>query len=148
MHSPHAPAARHGVAGREPAQTSPASEVVLTGTALPLENVHNLRDLGGLRSRDGHVGEWSHAGQGVQDTRIPDSVVRITRHKARGIETEAAYAMARRLARALGLLVGISSGANVASALAVAQEIEHGVVVTMLCDGADKYLSERFWEEP
>jgi hypothetical protein len=43
---------------------------------------------GGMRSRDGHVGEWSHAGQGVQETRIPDSVVRITRHKARGIETE------------------------------------------------------------
>ena len=43
---------------------------------------------GGMRSRDGHVGEWSHAGQGVQDTRIPDSVIRITRHKARGIETE------------------------------------------------------------
>jgi DNA modification methylase len=41
-----------------------------------------------MRSRDGHVGEWSHAGQGVQETRIPDSVVRITRHKARGIETE------------------------------------------------------------
>ncbi len=43
---------------------------------------------GGMRARDGHVGAWSHAGQGVQDTRIPDSVIRITRHKARGIETE------------------------------------------------------------
>ncbi len=29
-----------------------------------------------------------HAGQGVQDMRIPDNVIRITRHKARGIETE------------------------------------------------------------
>jgi len=43
---------------------------------------------GGMRSKDGTVGEWTHAGQGVQDTRIPDSVIRITRHKARGIETE------------------------------------------------------------
>jgi DNA modification methylase len=43
---------------------------------------------GGIRSQDGTVGVWSHAGQGVQDMRIPDSVVRITRHKARGIETE------------------------------------------------------------
>jgi DNA modification methylase len=41
-----------------------------------------------MRSKDGTVGEWTHAGQGVQDTRIPDSVIRITRHKARGIETE------------------------------------------------------------
>lgn len=43
---------------------------------------------GGIRSKDGHVGEWTHAGQGVQETRIPDNVIRITRHKARGIETE------------------------------------------------------------
>ncbi|MGH8325240.1 MAG: DNA methyltransferase, partial [Steroidobacteraceae bacterium] len=40
------------------------------------------------RHKDGHVGEWTHAGQGVQETRIPDNVIRITRHKARGIETE------------------------------------------------------------
>jgi len=43
---------------------------------------------GGMRSKDGTVGAWTHAGQGVQETRIPDNVVRITRHKARGIETE------------------------------------------------------------
>ena len=43
---------------------------------------------GGMRNKDGHVGEWTHAGKGVQETRIPDSVIRITRHKARGIETE------------------------------------------------------------
>jgi DNA modification methylase len=43
---------------------------------------------GGIRHKDGRVGEWTHAGQGVQDTRIPDNVIRITRHKARGIETE------------------------------------------------------------
>lgn len=43
---------------------------------------------GGMRGKDGTVGEWTHAGHGVQDTRIPDNVLRITRHKARGIETE------------------------------------------------------------
>jgi DNA modification methylase len=43
---------------------------------------------GGIRNKDGHVGEWTHAGQGVQETRIPDNVIRVTRHKARGIETE------------------------------------------------------------
>jgi len=43
---------------------------------------------GGIRHKDGHVGDWTHAGQGVQETRIPDNVIRITRHKARGIETE------------------------------------------------------------
>jgi DNA modification methylase len=41
-----------------------------------------------MRGKDGTVGAWTHAGQGVQETRIPDNVLRITRHKARGIETE------------------------------------------------------------
>jgi cysteine synthase B len=67
--------------------------------------------------------------------------------EAREIATERAYTMVKRLARERGLLIGVSSGANVAAALAVASGLERGVVVTMLCDGADKYLTERFWEE-
>jgi cysteine synthase B len=62
--------------------------------------------------------------------------------------TEEAYRMVKRLARELGLLVGISSGGNVAAALKVAAELRSGTLVTVLCDGADKYLSDRFWEEP
>ena len=67
--------------------------------------------------------------------------------EAREIATEAAYAMVKRLARELGLLVGVSAGANVAAALAVAAGLQAGTIVTVLCDNADKYLSERFWEE-
>ncbi len=66
---------------------------------------------------------------------------------SRSCSTETAYAMVRRLAAKMGILVGVSSGCNVASALAVADEIEEGVVVTILCDGADKYLTEEFWEK-
>jgi S-sulfo-L-cysteine synthase (O-acetyl-L-serine-dependent) len=66
---------------------------------------------------------------------------------AHSIATEAAYAMVKRLARELGLLVGISSGANVAAALDVARELSSGTLVTVLCDNADKYLSDHFWEE-
>jgi len=61
--------------------------------------------------------------------------------------TEDAYAMVKRLAREEGILVGISAGAAVATSLRVARELESGVVVTILCDGADKYLSESFWED-
>jgi cysteine synthase B len=61
--------------------------------------------------------------------------------------TEDAYEMVKRLAREEGILVGISAGAAVATSLQVAREIESGIVVTVLCDGADKYLSESFWEE-
>lgn len=67
------------------------------------------------------------------------------------VETEAAYAMARRLARTEGLLVGISAAAAVAAALTVAEEEaaqgREATIVTVLPDAADKYLSERFWEE-
>src|SRR6266511_2270578 len=53
----------------------------------------------------------------------------------------------RPLARVEGLMVGISAAANVAAALRVARQLEQGVVVTILCDGASKYLSDRFWDE-
>jgi cysteine synthase B len=61
--------------------------------------------------------------------------------------TEDAYEMVKRLAREEGILVGISAGAAVATSLRVAREIESGVIVTVLCDAADKYLSEGFWED-
>jgi S-sulfo-L-cysteine synthase (O-acetyl-L-serine-dependent) len=67
------------------------------------------------------------------------------------IETEDAYHMVRRLAREEGLLVGISSGCNVHAATMLARELvargETATIVTMLCDSAEKYLSEHFWDE-
>jgi cysteine synthase B len=67
------------------------------------------------------------------------------------VETEAAYAMAKQLAREEGLLVGISAAAAVVASLKIAQEEaaagRQAVIVTVLPDSADKYLSERFWEE-
>ena len=66
-------------------------------------------------------------------------------------ETEPAYAMCKRMAREEGLLVGVSAGANVDTAVRIAEEEyaagRDAVIVTVLCDGADKYLSERFWNE-
>jgi cysteine synthase B len=67
------------------------------------------------------------------------------------IETEACHKMVKRLAREEGLLVGISGAGNVVAALTIAQELKaqgkEGVIVTILCDSADKYLSEHFWDE-
>jgi cysteine synthase B len=71
--------------------------------------------------------------------------------RALEIETEAAYDMARRLAREEGLLAGISAAAAVVASLKIAKEEaaagRRPVIVTILPDSADKYLSERFWEE-
>ena len=63
------------------------------------------------------------------------------------VSSEDAFAMARDLTRSEGLMVGISAAANVVAAIRVAQQLEHGVVVTILCDSAAKYLSDAFWDE-
>jgi len=67
------------------------------------------------------------------------------------IDTEASYDMAKRLARDEGILVGISAAAAVVACLKIAEEEgaagREAVIVTVLPDSADKYLSERFWEE-
>jgi cysteine synthase B len=71
------------------------------------------------------------------------------------IATEDAYAMARRLAREQGLLVGVSAAAAVVGSLQVVERLEaerskqdqRATIVTILCDSGEKYLSERFWNE-
>lgn len=74
---------------------------------------------------------------GIYDRRLADS--------RRTCSTERAYEMTRRLAREEGLLVGPSSGANVAVALDVARSLNAGTVVTILCDTGTRYLSDDFW---
>jgi cysteine synthase B len=71
------------------------------------------------------------------------------------IATEDAHAMARRLAREQGLLVGVSSAAALVGCLRVIDQLnpermkedQSATVVTILCDSGEKYLSERFWHE-
>ena len=75
---------------------------------------------------------------GIYDPTLADHDVRVG--------TEEAYEMTRRLAQEEGLLVGISSGANLAGALQVSKK--GAVVVVVFCDGGERYLSERFWENP
>jgi len=77
---------------------------------------------------------------GIFDPKLADETVEVA--------TEEAQAMTRRLAREEGLFVGVSSGANVLAALSVARRLPPGsVVVTILCDGGERYFSERFWTE-
>jgi cysteine synthase B len=65
--------------------------------------------------------------------------------------TEGAYEMAKHLGRTEGLLLGISAAAAVAASLRIGEEVsragKNAIIVTILCDSADKYLSERFWEQ-
>lgn len=76
---------------------------------------------------------------GIYDASLADAAVETA--------TEDAQAMTRRLAREEGLLIGISAGANVFAAIRLARELkEAAVIVTVLCDGGGKYLSEDFWD--
>jgi cysteine synthase B len=77
---------------------------------------------------------------GIYDRSLADDEVEVT--------TEEAHEMVLRLAREEGLLVGVSSGANMVAALNVAAKLKEGVVVTIFCDSAAKYLSESFWRGP
>ncbi len=63
---------------------------------------------------------------------------------------EEAGAMARRLAREEGIFCGISAGGNVAAALRVAArpEMKGKLIVTIICDTGERYLSTWLWDEP
>jgi cysteine synthase B len=75
---------------------------------------------------------------GIYDPTLADERVEVS--------TEDAQETARRLALEEGLFVGVSSGANVLAALRCAKGLSPGsVVVTVLCDGGGRYLSEEFW---
>jgi S-sulfo-L-cysteine synthase (O-acetyl-L-serine-dependent) len=82
---------------------------------------------------------------GIYDSGLADTDARI--------ETEAAYRMVRRIAREEGVLLGISGGAALAVAERVAREQGTGnweqatVIVAILPDAGNRYLSDRFWDE-
>jgi len=74
---------------------------------------------------------------GVLDRSVLDEIVTVS--------DEDAYATSARLTRDEGLLLGISSGANVFAAVRIAERLGAGkTVVTMLCDTGERYLSVSF----
>ncbi len=81
---------------------------------------------------------------GIYDASLADENIEIA--------TEDAHAMARRVARECGILLGISSAAALVGSLRIAEQLalrkdQPAVIVTILSDSGDKYLSERFWTE-
>jgi cysteine synthase B len=81
---------------------------------------------------------------GIYDPAIADEQIEIS--------TESAHDMVLKLARQEGLLIGPSSGANLVAAMKIAERLrdegaEESVVVTICCDSAAKYLSDRWWAD-
>ncbi len=62
------------------------------------------------------------------------------------VSQEEAIAMARRLAKEEGIFAGMSSGGATAAALQLANELQSGVIVSIICDRGDRYLSSDLFE--
>jgi cysteine synthase B len=112
------------------------------------------RDVPGVRCISAQPASGFHGLEGLKH--MPTAIVPAIYDKDLAddniwLDTEDAYAMVRRLAREEGLLVGISAGGNVVAARKIGEEMarnkQRGVIVTVLCDGAAKYLSEPFWDQ-
>lgn len=88
-----------------------------------------------------------HAIQGIGAGFIPDILDRSIIDDVMLIDDEDAYQTARRMGLEEGLLVGISAGANVCASLRMAEKLEEGRIVTILCDTGERYLSIREYFE-
>ena len=91
----------------------------------------------------------SHKIQGIGANFIPKTLNRDIIDEILTIENDEALAAARQSAQKEGLLVGISSGANLAAAAALARKSEnHGkTIVTILCDTGERYLSTELFNQ-
>jgi cysteine synthase B len=110
---------------------------------LPNEKCYSAQPSSGFHGLEGLKHMPTSIVPGIYDPSLADGNL--------WVETEDAHRMVRQMARREGLLVGVSSGGNVWAALELGRQLasrgETGVIVTILCDSADKYLSEHFWDE-
>ena len=115
-------------AGRRLKELNPSIRLISMEPDSPIHGLEGLKHLPTSRM------------PGIFDPTLADEQIEIA--------TEEAQAMTRRLAREEGLFVGVSAGANVVAALSLARNLAAGsVVVTILCDGGERYMSERFLTE-
>lgn len=114
--------------GRRLRELNPSIRLISMEPDSPIHGLEGLKHLPSSRM------------PGIFDRTLADDTVEVA--------TEDAQHMTRRLAREEGLFVGVSAGANVTAALALARTLPpESLVVTILCDGGERYMSERFWTE-
>ena len=124
----------------------------LTGTSEVLkEKLPSLKAIA-VEPEDSAILSGGSAGphkiQGIGAGFIPDILNRSIYDDVITVSNSDAYAMARRVAKEEGLLVGISAGANLYAAYQTALKPENKgkTIVTVLCDTAERYLSTELFD--
>ncbi len=87
--------------------------------------------------------------EGIGGDKIPSTIWFDSIDEFRQVSDRTSLVMARRLAREEGILAGGSTGLNVALALDLARELDNpeALIVTILCDTGERYLSKVFNDE-
>lgn len=91
----------------------------------------------------------NHMIQGIGAGFVPPILNRSVLDEVIAVKDETAFSFARRLAREEGILAGISSGATLAAAVALAQrpEFEGKLIVFVVCDSVERYVNTPLMEE-
>lgn len=124
----------------------------ITGTGEALRDVLPNVQIIAVEPKDSSVLSGGKAGphkiQGIGAGFIPDILNTALYNEVIMVSNEDAIATAKKLAREEGILVGISAGANVYAAIQIASRPQNKgkIVVTVLCDTAERYLSTALFE--
>jgi S-sulfo-L-cysteine synthase (O-acetyl-L-serine-dependent) len=113
--------------GRRLKELNPKIEIVAVEPFTPLHGLEGLKHMA------------SSIVPGIYDPKVHDRKV--------SVHTEDAYEMCCRLAREEGILVGFSSGGALQGAFEVALAAKKACVVTVFCDGGERYMDTTFWQE-
>lgn len=110
----------------------------ITGTGKYLREQSDTVQIIGVQPEDGSrvpgIRRWSPDFlPAIYDEKVP--------HRKVDISEDECIATMRRLAREAGLFAGMSSGGSTAVALKIAEEIDEGLIVCIICDRGDRYLS-------
>ncbi|WP_405210897.1 cysteine synthase CysM [Dokdonia sp. Asnod2-E02] len=115
----------------------------IMGTSTYLKEQNKNVEIVGVQPTDGSripgIRKWPEAYlPAIFDASKVDRVLEVS--------TEEAIAMSRRLAKEEGILAGMSSGGATAAALKLASTLESGIIVSIICDRGDRYLSSELFE--
>jgi cysteinyl-tRNA synthetase len=118
-----------------------------TGTVMGVSRrLHELNPAVRVVGVEPYLGHHIQGLKNLKEAYVPGIFQRAQLDEKVNVEDDAAYEIARRLAKEEGLLVGMSSGAAMRVALDLAETLESGTIVALLPDGGERYLSTSLFQ--